>query len=180
MLSTRHGLLQQPPGNRTPFDPQSGRTELRAPSGEARLFRCACRTGVFRVRSADRRNSHYLGQFCGAYHHQFELRDGLAPCGHPVESSYPVRPVNGRLPEISAAEIARWRVQIRERLAEASDAVLREFQRGFRCHPQLLPDSPASAAFSFLCLAEGMERAQEWMRNAAAIILENRKEQVAA
>ena len=183
MLSTRGGQLQQAAVNRTPFDPHSGRTVLQTPTGEARLFRCCAPTDKQWMRNGGRhgnRGGFFLQLFCRAYYHAYEARDGQAPCGHSIDHAAPVRPVNGRIAEALPVEIARWRVQIRERLAGASVDALRRYVREFSAPPQVLPENAAAAAYSFLCLVEGVTSAQEWVRHAAAAILDAQKVRVAA
>lgn len=175
--------MQQTATNRTPFDPHSGRTVLQTPTGEARLFRCCAPTGKQWMRNGGRhgnRGGFFLQLFCRAHYHAYEAREGLAPCGHSIDHAAPVRPVNGRIADVSPAEIARWRVQIRERLAGASAAALKRYIREFANLPQVLPENATSAAYSFLCLVEGVNSAQEWVRHAAAAILDAQKERVAA
>lgn len=183
MLSARMGSLQPTATNLTPFDTDSGRTVLQTPAGEARLFRCCAPLGKQWVRSGGRRGNRggfFLQLFCRSFYHAYEAQEGLAPCGHSIDHAAPVRPVDGRISDVAPAELARWRVQVRERLASAPQEAILQCIREFGAPPQVLPESTASAAFSFLCLTEGVAGAQSWVRDAAAAILDTRKEQVAA
>jgi hypothetical protein len=179
MVSTRQVTLQPPAAERQSNDLLIGHQVLRPTQGEVVFFRCGALVGKQQVKFWGRKSRPLL-VFCGCRYHRFEVRNDVSPCGHAVTDGNPLRISQGRISEPTTAEIARWRVQVREKLALGTDVALRRCVREFDKHPQFEPQYAASAAYTLLCFAEGIDAAQEWVRTAAAGILDGRKAQVAA